>query len=127
MLSSTNSKSAVIQINVGHGKFLFTADAEIDSFHNIQDYKKLKNANSLTVHHHCSTNNLKVKLIQPINPKIAFISGDGHIPSLVVKALHAYGKNNTHYQQCRYAIDLPDFMMHNYLPTIKKYFRLAII
>lgn len=91
-LTPTNLNSAIIQINATQGKFLFAADAWLDSFLNIPDYQnKLRDVHFLKVPHHGSANNLNAEIIQLTNPKIAFISGGSHVSPLVVNALHSNG------------------------------------
>jgi beta-lactamase superfamily II metal-dependent hydrolase len=87
-LSPTNLNSAIIQITTAQGKFLFSGDAGIESFLQIPDYEnKIKDIHFFKVPHHGSANNLNSKLIQLMNPDIAFISGDSHVSNKVVSAL----------------------------------------
>ncbi|HUC79459.1 MAG TPA: MBL fold metallo-hydrolase [Flavisolibacter sp.] len=91
-LTATNRNSAIVLIETVQGKFLFAADAGIESFQRIPDYKTvLTDVHFLKVPHHGSANNLNTELIQLMNPDIAFISGKKHLSPLVVDALRLQG------------------------------------
>lgn len=91
-VTNPNLNSAIIKIIVGENTFLFTADAGIDSFVNVPNYKEvLKNAFWLKVPHHGSHNNINCELIKLMAPKIAVISGNKYVNASVVGCFRSIG------------------------------------
>lgn len=91
-VTAVNQVSAIIEITVGGKKYLFTGDANIDSFENIPDYKNaLKNIYWLKVAHHGSNNNSNSELIGIMSPKLAYISGKKHFDPEVQGCLESKG------------------------------------
>lgn len=91
-VTAANQVSAIIEITVEGKKYLFTGDANIDSFINIPDYKtKLKNIYWLKVAHHGSNNNSNSELIGIMSPKYAYISGRTHFDPEVQRCLEDKG------------------------------------
>lgn len=78
-VTAVNQVSAIIEITVEGNKYLFTGDANIDSFENIPDYRnELRDIYWLKVAHHGSNNNSNSELIGIMSPKYAYISGKRH-------------------------------------------------
>jgi competence protein ComEC len=71
-LYSTDSKSPGLNNHDNYGLVLFTADAEVSTFEQI-DSRKL-GATVLKVPHHGSKNNLSQVILQQINPKVGVLS-----------------------------------------------------
>lgn len=91
-VTAVNQVSAIIEITVEGKKYLFTGDANIDSFENIPDYKNsLKNIYWLKVAHHGSNNNSNPELIGIMSPKFAYISGKKHFDPEVQGCLESKG------------------------------------
>ena len=91
-ITPTNKASAVIRFDCEDGKYLFTADAGIESLKNTLGYpESIKNMKFLKIPHHGSNNNISKELIDLINPEIAFNSGKNHEDPEVILCL----KSNT--------------------------------
>ncbi|PSL44972.1 hypothetical protein CLV51_105347 [Chitinophaga niastensis] len=76
--SSENNSSVVILFTPkDQGKYLFTSDAGPESLDKIIKNYDVKDIHWLCVPHHGSRKSLTTKIIQYLNPKIAFISADG--------------------------------------------------
>jgi beta-lactamase superfamily II metal-dependent hydrolase len=95
-LTPTNVNSAMLLLTAGDKKFLFAADAGVRSMESIPDYENvLKEIYWLKVPHHGSKNNINSKLIALMKPKIAVISGNGHVSAEVFNCLKYYGSEVT--------------------------------
>lgn len=78
-ITPTNKASAIIRFDCEEGRYLFTADAGIESLKNTLGYpESIKNMKFLKIPHHGSNNNISKELIDLINPEIAFNSGKNH-------------------------------------------------
>lgn len=76
--SATNNSSVIFEINAHNGKrFLFTGDAGVKAFEDVEKRYSLEDIHWLDVPHHGSRRNLSVKLIETMNPKFALISAKG--------------------------------------------------
>jgi len=90
--SVTNRASVVIRIDVGTKKLLFTGDAGLDSFETLIGYpNSIRNMEFLKIPHHGSINNITKELIEIINPKRAFNSGDKYENINVINCLRNRG------------------------------------
>lgn len=91
-VSRVNLNSCILKITVAGRAFLFAADAGIDSFYNIENYRnELKDLFWLKVPHHGSQNNLNKELIELMSPKHAVISGDKYVSQEIVRCLENVG------------------------------------
>ncbi len=91
-VTSPNLNSAIIKITIKGKIFLFTGDAGIDSFENIQNHKEvLKNIFWLKVPHHGSRNNINCDLIRLMSPETAAVSGNRYIDDSVINCLKSVG------------------------------------
>jgi beta-lactamase superfamily II metal-dependent hydrolase len=75
--SAKNESSVVVQITVGVSKYLFTGDAGVAAFQDIQTRTPLEDIFWLDVPHHGSRRNLTSDLISTLNPNIACVSAKG--------------------------------------------------
>ena len=85
-LTSTNKASIIFAIDDADKRYLFTGDAGIESFKKIPNYKtKLKNLYFLKIPHHGSNNNISKELIELMQPKYAYNSGNKHQDEAVLQ------------------------------------------
>ncbi len=76
-VSPENNSSLVFEINVNSRKYLFTGDAGVDAFLDIQKQNTIKDIHWLKIPHHGSRRNLTSSLIKTMSPRIAYISAEG--------------------------------------------------
>lgn len=87
-ITATNKASAIIKIEFGAAKLLFTADAGIESFQACQGYPgSISNLTFLKVPHHGSNNNISKELIEIMKPEYAYSSGNRHEDPEVIGCL----------------------------------------
>ena len=85
-LTSTNKASIIFTIDDADKRYVFTGDAGIESFKKIPNYKtKLKNLYFLKIPHHGSDNNISKELIELMQPKYAYNSGNKHQDEAVLQ------------------------------------------
>lgn len=102
-MSHTNLASIVFSIEASEGKYLFTGDAGVPSFKEI-DQKLLENLYWLKVPHHGSERNLTPELINLLKPQYADCSGgkdyqDDHVLECISKNVRSKRKvRSTHWQ-----------------------------
>lgn len=95
--SDHNRSSIVVVFEPGNGKkFLFTGDASVDSFENMDEthIAKCKSVHWLKIPHHGSRHNLNSKWINYFQPDVAYISTlkiGQYLSQCVVNALKAIG------------------------------------
>jgi beta-lactamase superfamily II metal-dependent hydrolase len=76
--SATNNSSVILEINAQEGKrFLFTGDAGVNAFADVEKRYSLEKIHWLDVPHHGARRNLSVRLIDLMRPKYALISAKG--------------------------------------------------
>ena len=76
--SATNNSSVILEINAHEGKrFIFTGDAGVKAFEDVETRYSLKNIYWLDVPHHGARRNLSARLIDLMRPKYALISAKG--------------------------------------------------
>lgn len=76
--SATNNSSVILQITARENKrFLFTGDAGVQAFEDVETHDSLDNLFWMQVPHHGSRRNLSSKLIDKMSPKWALISAKG--------------------------------------------------
>jgi beta-lactamase superfamily II metal-dependent hydrolase len=76
--SATNSSSVILEIKANQGKrFLFTGDAGVKAFEDVEKRYSLANIFWLDVPHHGARRNLSSNLIDTMRPTYALISAKG--------------------------------------------------
>ncbi|MFB9864307.1 MBL fold metallo-hydrolase [Rufibacter immobilis] len=85
-VTATNMVSIVTLLKVDNKKYLFTADAGIETFESqhLLENEELKDLEWLELPHHGSKNNTSKRMLSHFDPKIVFVSADG-------------GENRPHY------------------------------
>ncbi|EJG03205.1 ComEC/Rec2 family competence protein [Flavobacterium sp. F52] len=87
-ITATNKASAIIRFDCEDGRYLFTADAGIESLKETEGYpESIKDVRFLKIPHHGSNNNISKELIEIINPEIAYNSGNIHEDAEVIACL----------------------------------------
>lgn len=93
--SATNNSSVVLQILAReHNKYLFTGDAGVAAFQDVQTRYSLENIHWLDVPHHGSRRNLSSELIDTMSPKVCYVSAEGsakHPRRALVNCLRKHG------------------------------------
>ncbi len=93
-LTSTNKASIVIAIDKGKKRYLYTGDAGVESFKNIPNYEhELKDLHFLKIPHHASDNNISKELIEIMNPRYAYNSGDKYQDDAVLECIADKNRN----------------------------------
>lgn len=76
--SATNNSSVILEINANEGKrFIFTGDAGVKAFEDVEKRYSLANIHWLDVPHHGARRNLSSALIDTMRPRYALISAKG--------------------------------------------------
>jgi beta-lactamase superfamily II metal-dependent hydrolase len=93
--SATNNSSVILQITARDNKrYLFTGDAGVRAFQDVQTRTSLDGIYWLDVPHHGLRRNLSVDLIDTMMPKVCFISAEGsnkHPRRALVNCLRKHG------------------------------------
>ncbi len=93
--SATNNSSVILQITArDNQRYLFTGDAGVRAFQDVQARTSLDSIYWLDVPHHGSRRNLSVDLIDTMKPKACFISAEGsnkHPRRALVNCLRKHG------------------------------------
>ncbi|WP_425391631.1 ComEC/Rec2 family competence protein [Ekhidna sp.] len=76
--SATNNSSVVLMIQARGKKYLFTGDAGVSAFEDIENRESLEDIFWLDVPHHGSRRNLSSRLIDVMSPDTAYISAVGN-------------------------------------------------
>ena len=93
-MQPTNRTSAIVKIVVDNRSYLFTGDAEIESFWSLPNCnEELKDIFWLKVPHHGSINNISEELIKLMKPKYVHVSGNAYVDPRVVECLKQKGYN----------------------------------
>lgn len=88
IMQPTNRTSAIVKIVADGRSYLFTGDAEIESFLSLPNYEKeLSGVFWLKSPHHGSINNISEELIKLMRPKYVHISGNNYVDRRVVDCL----------------------------------------
>lgn len=77
--SATNNSSVILEINRNGERYLFTGDAGVQAFEDVETRVSLANIQWLDVPHHGSRRNLSSRLINTMSPKTCFISASGSV------------------------------------------------
>ncbi|HLW06313.1 MAG TPA: MBL fold metallo-hydrolase [Marinilabiliaceae bacterium] len=78
--SATNNSSVILQILAREqNKYLFTGDAGVSAFEDVEDRFSLEGIHWLDVPHHGSRRNLSSRLIDTMSPNVCYISAKGGI------------------------------------------------
>jgi len=92
-VTPVNLNSLIFAITACERKFLFAADAGIDSFYEIPGYNDaIKNVYWLKQPHHGSKNNFNHELLLLMNPQKIAVSGNGHISEELMACLRTVCK-----------------------------------
>lgn len=95
--SATNNSSVILQILArGGNKYLFTGDAGVAAFKDVQKRSSLESIHWLDVPHHGSRRNLSSELIDTMTPSVCYISAEGshkHPRRALVNCLKKHGAN----------------------------------
>jgi hypothetical protein len=75
--SAENESSAVREITVDERRYLFTGDAGVTAFHDVQTRADLRNIYWLDVPHHGSRRSMTSDLISTMSPHLAYASAKG--------------------------------------------------
>lgn len=93
--SATNNSSVILQISArDQNKYLFTGDAGVSAFEDVQTRFSIENIYWLDVPHHGARRNLSSNLIETMLPKICFVSAVGsnkHPRRALVNCLNNHG------------------------------------
>lgn len=77
--SATNNSSVILEINRNGDRYLFTGDAGVQAFEDVETRVSLEDIYWLDVPHHGSRRNLSSRLIDAMSPKVCYISANGSI------------------------------------------------
>lgn len=75
--SATNNSSVILQIIRNGSRYLFTGDAGVDAFKDVESRGELNKTYWLDVPHHGSRRNLTSDLISTISPDVCYVSAEG--------------------------------------------------
>lgn len=92
--SATNNSSVIIEIKTNGNRYLFTGDAGVKAFDDVETRTSLENIYWLDVPHHGSRRNLTSNLIDTMSPDICYISAKGgtkHPRRALVNCLKKHG------------------------------------
>jgi len=92
--SATNNSSVILEINRNGNRYLFTGDAGVQAFEDVETRVSLDNIYWLDVPHHGSRRNLSSRLINTMSPTTCFISAIGsakHPRRALVNCLKRHG------------------------------------
>tara|TARA_R110000850_G_scaffold199977_2_gene326169 strand:- start:8809 stop:9840 length:1032 start_codon:yes stop_codon:yes gene_type:complete len=93
--SATNNSSVILEINAKEdSRYLFTGDAGVQAFEDVQTRVSLEGIHWLDVPHHGSRRNLSSTLIDTMSPKVCYISAKGghkHPRRALVNCLRKHG------------------------------------
>jgi beta-lactamase superfamily II metal-dependent hydrolase len=92
--SATNNSSVVLLIQAKGNKYLFTGDAGVLAFEDIENRESLEDIFWLDVPHHGSRRNLSSRLIDVMSPDTAYISAVGnrkHPRRALINCLRKHG------------------------------------
>lgn len=93
-ITATNKASIVFSIDNENGRYLFTGDAGIESFKKIPNWKvELKELFFLKIPHHGSNNNLSKEIINVMQPKYAYNSGNNHQDENVLQCINSKNRS----------------------------------
>jgi len=93
--SATNNSSVILEINAKeNSRYLFTGDAGVSAFEDVETRFNLEGIHWLDVPHHGSRRNLTSRLIDTMSPKVCYISAKGgtkHPRRALVNCLKKHG------------------------------------
>ncbi len=92
--SATNNSSVILEIVAKNNRYLFTGDAGVQAFEDVETRVNLEGIYWLDVPHHGSRRNLSSRLIDTMSPKVCFISAKGghkHPRRALVNCLKKHG------------------------------------
>jgi beta-lactamase superfamily II metal-dependent hydrolase len=92
--SATNNSSVILEINAKDSRYLFTGDAGVQAFEDVETRFNLEGIHWLDVPHHGSRRNLSSRLIDTMSPKVCYISAKGgtkHPRRALVNCLRKHG------------------------------------
>jgi len=92
--SATNNSSVILEISAGGKRYLFTGDAGVQAFEDVETRLNLEGIHWLDVPHHGSRRNLTSTLINTMSPEICYISANGgtkHPRRALVNCLKKHG------------------------------------
>lgn len=88
VITNTNKASVIVRFDCENGKYLFTGDAGIKSLESTVGYpESISGMSFLKIPHHGSNNNMSKALVDLINPRIAYNSGNNHEDPEVIGCL----------------------------------------
>jgi beta-lactamase superfamily II metal-dependent hydrolase len=92
--SATNNSSVILEIQAKDSRYLFTGDAGVQAFEDVETRFSLEGIHWLDVPHHGSRRNLSSRLIGTMSPKVCYISAKGghkHPRRAMVNCLRKHG------------------------------------
>jgi beta-lactamase superfamily II metal-dependent hydrolase len=92
--SATNNSSVILEIQAKDSRYLFTGDAGVQAFEDVETRFNLEGIHWLDVPHHGSRRNLSSRLIDTMSPKVCYISAKGghkHPRRALVNCLRKHG------------------------------------
>lgn len=92
--SATNNSSVILEINAKDCRYLFTGDAGVQAFEDVETRISLEGIHWLDVPHHGSRRNLSSRLIETMSPDLSYISAKGgtkHPRRALVNCLKRHG------------------------------------
>ena len=92
--SATNNSSVILEISASGKRYLFTGDAGVQAFEDVETRISLEGIHWLDVPHHGSRRNLSSRLIETMSPDFCYISAKGgtkHPRRALVNCLKRHG------------------------------------
>lgn len=92
--SATNNSSVILEIQAKDSRYLFTGDAGVQAFEDVETRFSLEGIHWLDVPHHGSRRNMSSQLIDTMSPKVCYISAKGghkHPRKALVNCLRKHG------------------------------------
>jgi beta-lactamase superfamily II metal-dependent hydrolase len=93
--SATNNSSVILEISAKeNSRYIFTGDAGVQAFEDVETRDSLEDVHWLDVPHHGSRRNLTSRLIDTMSPKVCYISAKGgtkHPRRALVNCLKKHG------------------------------------
>ncbi len=92
--SATNNSSVILEISAGNNRYLFTGDAGVQAFEDVENRESLSGIHWLDVPHHGSRRNLSSRLINTMSPALCYISAKGdnkHPRRALINCLKRHG------------------------------------
>lgn len=93
--SATNNSSVILEIIAKeNSRYLFTGDAGVQAFEDVENRFNLENIHWLDVPHHGSRRNLSSRLIETMSPNVCYVSAKGghkHPRRALVNCLKKHG------------------------------------